>query len=48
MEYKVILEYPTITVTVEADNEDDAVELAVEIANDDFFGASEWISANVK
>lgn len=45
--YHVTLKYPNVRVTVEAENLDEAIELAVEKADDDFLRASDWLDAGV-
>lgn len=45
--YHVTLKYPNIEVTVEAENMEEAMDLAVEKADNDFFRASEWSDAEV-
>lgn len=48
MKYHVTLKYPNIEVTVEADSVEEAMELAVEEADDNYhFSASEWAGADV-
>ena len=45
--YHVTLKYPNVRVTVEAEKLDEAIELAVEKADDDFLRASDWLDAGV-